>query len=368
MARAGIYKSEVVRARNNLLTMGRYPSVDAIRIELGNTGSKGTIHRYLKEIDEEEGGSASAKVAVSEAIQDLSARLAERLHDEAEQRIGALTDKHNVQLTDLNNIVAALRNEVDGFRSQVERLTTEIATERAAHEETQTHLQEEKLTSTRLMQRVQDLEEQRGKEETHRLSFEEKHRYAREALDHFRAAAKEQRDQDQRQFEQQIQFLQSELRSAKDTLNTKQQELIGSHEDNARLSNEVAYTRSDTHRLEAEIRTLRTAKEQLGIAETSNQHLTQRLGDAEQREEALKRENQGNVERLQAALVASQKLEVELAAAKAVVAIQQEQILQWLPPPSDKCTGNKKTENAGVQEGGVSENGKNRTLSRLQRP
>ena len=26
MARAGIYKSEVVRARNNLLAMGRYPS------------------------------------------------------------------------------------------------------------------------------------------------------------------------------------------------------------------------------------------------------------------------------------------------------------------------------------------------------
>ena len=53
MARAGIYKSEVVRARNNLLAMGRYPSIDAIRGELGNTGSKGTIHRYLKEIEEE---------------------------------------------------------------------------------------------------------------------------------------------------------------------------------------------------------------------------------------------------------------------------------------------------------------------------
>jgi hypothetical protein len=68
MARAGIYKSEVVRARNNLLAMGRYPSIDAIRGELGNTGSKGTIHRYLKEIEEEEGGSTGTQVAVSEAI------------------------------------------------------------------------------------------------------------------------------------------------------------------------------------------------------------------------------------------------------------------------------------------------------------
>lgn len=351
MARAGIYKSEVVRARNNLLAMGRYPSVDAIRIELGNTGSKGTIHRYLKEIDEEEGGNTGAKVAVSEAIQDLSARLAERLHEEAEQRIGALTDKHNAQLTDLNSVIAALRNEVDGFRSQLERLTTEIATERAAHQKSQTSLQEEKLTSTRLTQRVQDMDEQRAKEEAHRQSLEEKHRHVREALDHFRAAAKEQRDQDQRQYEQQIQFLQSELKSAKDTLNTKQQELIASHENNARLSNEVTHARNDAHRLESEIRTLRTAKEQLGIAETTNRHLTQRLADAERREEALQMDNQEYAEQLRVALAASQKLEAELAAEKAVVAMQQEQILQRLPPLLENRAGDKKTENAGMQEG-----------------
>ncbi len=47
MARSGIYKSEVLRARDNLLAKGRNPSIDAIRAELGNTGSKTTIHRYL---------------------------------------------------------------------------------------------------------------------------------------------------------------------------------------------------------------------------------------------------------------------------------------------------------------------------------
>ncbi len=350
MARAGIYKSEVVRARNNLLAMGRYPSVDAIRIELGNTGSKGTIHRYLKEIDEEDGDRTGPKVAVSEAIQDLSARLAERLHEEAEQRLAALTEKHNAQLTEMNNVIAALRNEVDGFRSQVERLTAEIATERAAHQETQSRSQGEKLTCTKTMQRVQDLEELRGQEEVHRLSLEEKHRHAREALDHFRTAAKEQREQDQRQFEQQIQFLQSELKGAKDALNAKQQELIRSHEDNARLSNEVMNQQHDTHRLETELRTLRTAKEQLGISEISNQHLAQRLDDATQQEAALKRENQENRERLQSALAASQALEVELASAKAVVAVQQAQIIQWLRVKSDKDADPVKTEKAGVQE------------------
>ena len=132
MARAGIYKSEVVRARNKLLAMGRYPSIDAIRSELGDTGSKGTIHRYLKEIEEEEGGSTGTQVAVSEAIQDLAARLAERLHEEADQRLAALTDKHKAEIAALNDTIATLRNEVESFRSQSERQALELGAEKAA--------------------------------------------------------------------------------------------------------------------------------------------------------------------------------------------------------------------------------------------
>ena len=168
MARAGIYKSEVVRARNNLLAMGRHPSIDSIRIELGNTGSKGTIHRFLKEIEEEEGGVSGTQVAVSEAIQDLSSRLAERLHEEADQRIAALTDKQKAEVAELNKVIAALRDEVDGFRSQVEHLTLALAAEKTASEDAHTRLQEEKLTVARLSQRIQDLDEQRAKEEAHR--------------------------------------------------------------------------------------------------------------------------------------------------------------------------------------------------------
>ncbi|HEY0941339.1 MAG TPA: DNA-binding protein [Steroidobacter sp.] len=94
MARSGIYKSEVVRARDALRAQGRHPSIDAIRVELGNTGSKATIHRYLKEIEEEEGGAGGTQVALSEAIQDLIGRLAGRLHEEAEARIAEAKTRH----------------------------------------------------------------------------------------------------------------------------------------------------------------------------------------------------------------------------------------------------------------------------------
>jgi chromosome segregation ATPase len=329
MARAGIYKSEVIRARNNLLAQGRYPSIDAIRGELGNTGSKGTIHRYLKEIEEEEGGNAGTQVAVSEAIQDLAGRLAERLHQEADQRLAALTDKHKAEIAALNDTIAALRNEVESFRSQSERQAVELAAEKAAHTEILATLQEERIVRAQMAQRIQDMEGQLAKEDAHRISLEEKHQHAREALEHFRTAAKEQREQDQRQFEQQIQFLQGELRAAKDTVNAKQQELIRSHEDNARLSSEQGHLRSELHRLETEIRPLRTAREQLAVSELKNQQLEEHQAQAATRVEELVIEILGHAQKLGEATQAGVRLEAELTAAKAVLASQQ-QILEKL--------------------------------------
>lgn len=329
MARAGIYKSEVVRARNNLLAMGRYPSIDAIRGELGNTGSKGTIHRYLKEIEEEEGGSTGAQVAVSEAIQDLAGRLAERLHEEADQRLAVLTDKHKAEISALNDTIAALRNEVESFRSQSERQAVELATEKAAHTETLGTLQEERIVRAQMSQRIQDMEGQLAKEDAHRVSLEEKHQHAREALEHFRTAAKEQREQDQRQFEQQIQFLQGELRTAKDTVNTKQQELICSHEDNARLSSELTHARSELHRQEGEVRSLRSVKEQLAVAEVKSLRLSEQLAQVNALVADLGKEKQANVRKLQETMETGQRLESELMAAKAVV-VSHERIFEKL--------------------------------------
>ena len=329
MARAGIYKSEVVRARDNLLAMGRYPSIDAIRGELGNTGSKGTIHRYLKEIEEEEGGSTGTQVAVSEAIQDLSARLAERLHQEADQRLAAMTEKHKAEIAALNDAISTLRHEVESFRSQSERQALELAAEKAAHTETLATLQEERIVRAQMTQCIQDMEGQLAKEEAHRVSLEEKHQHAREALEHFRSAAKEQREQDQRQFEQQSQFLQGELRAAKDMANGKQQELISSHESNARLSSELGNARSELHRQEGQLRSLRSAKEQLAVAEVKNQQLLEQLAQANARVTDLDKENQENIGKLQQTVETGQRLESELMAAKAV-AVSQEKIFEKL--------------------------------------
>jgi predicted RNase H-like nuclease (RuvC/YqgF family) len=90
MARGGIYRSEVEAARERLLKVGRNPSIDAIRVELGNTGSKTTIHRILKEIEnsrEEASRPPLNEEALASSIQQLTRTLAETLRSEAETQI-----------------------------------------------------------------------------------------------------------------------------------------------------------------------------------------------------------------------------------------------------------------------------------------
>lgn len=152
MARSGIYKSEVVRARNNLIAQGRHPSIDAVRVELGNTGSKVTIHRYLKEIEEDEGAKAKGRgVALSEALQSLTQKLAEQLQDEADQQVLLLKSSHAKELQasreqreqearQHDNQVQFLQHEIHGLKDsltqaqlksaeafqELARLTTEL--------------------------------------------------------------------------------------------------------------------------------------------------------------------------------------------------------------------------------------------------
>lgn len=46
----------------------RTPSVDAVRVALGNTGSKTTIHKYPKELEAEEGGATATRRQLSERL------------------------------------------------------------------------------------------------------------------------------------------------------------------------------------------------------------------------------------------------------------------------------------------------------------
>lgn len=342
MARAGIYKSEVARARDKLLALGRYPSIDAVRIELGNTGSKATIHRYLKEIEEEEGGKSGTKVAISEALQDLVARLAERLQTEADARIAEITAKHAEELAQHRQAQEVLLAEAAGLRSALEKAQADLANEQAHHKRTADRLQQEITAHAMASQQVTDLEDRLRAEEEHRRSLEEKHTHAREALEHFRVASKEQREQDQRQHEQQVQYLQGEVKNLGKSLIQTQQEAATSSQENVRLTSELARSERSLHDATAELRALKHVKAELLSAQQQADRLGRRVVEieaqvtvantAKQQLEAGRAEDRAEIHQLQ----------IQLAEARAAAETQDqitERIQAWMTKKPESSAG-----------------------------
>lgn len=154
MARSGLYKSDVKRARDSLLVQSQYPSIDAVRLALGNTGSKTTIHKYLKELDEEQGGAvgpANARPAtISDALHDLVERLAARLRQDADDQLdiarAELADKEQ-QLAQVNR---QLESELRTTREHEARLQTELRQQRLAFNVKQDELAQLARESSRI--------------------------------------------------------------------------------------------------------------------------------------------------------------------------------------------------------------------------
>ncbi len=323
MARSGIYKSEVARARDRLLAMGRMPTIDAIRLELGNTGSKTTIQRYVKEIEEESGGVTGTKVSVSEAIQDLVGRLAGQLNEEADARSAEALALSAATSTRLQGEIATLKTEGQNTRQQLEQSQRGLADEKVSHAKTQEALSSKNLEATQLSQRVADLQERLASEEQHRQSLEEKHQHAREALEHFRVSAKEQRQQEQRQHDQQVQYLQSELRKVTDTLTGKQQELMRVQQEGVRLIGDLSRVQAELHQALEELRKLRPLKDALAFEQRKAEELGQKLVVQESANQVLQAAGVETQARLDALLEKNQRLELDLAAAKAAVTAQE---------------------------------------------
>ena len=281
MARSGLYKSDIQKARDSLLAQGKHPSVDALRVELGNTGSKSTIHRYLKELEEEEEQGLGAKVAVSDALQDLIGRLAGRLHEEAEAVVTQAQQRFEVQLQERTQALEQQQQEGTALSTQLQRTDAALQAERADHTATRQALAEATLLIGQLEERAAGLVTRLAENEAHARSLEEKHQHAREALEHYRTSVKEQREQEQRRHEHQVQELQVSLRQANETLTSKNHELLQLNRDNGqwlerhtRLEQELAQVRQAAAGQQGELDALRlTAAEHQALQVRWNQDL-----------------------------------------------------------------------------------------------
>lgn len=195
MARTGLEKADVQRARDSLIAQSQYPSVDAVRIALGNTGSKSTIHKYLKELEAEEGGAGGEgqPATVSDALLDLVTRLAGRLHEEADARIAAKALEFEESRARMEDELAQARAEADALRSRLDA-------ESAAQGQLRAQLQSEVLARHKAEQQVDHLTERR-------------------------------------------EHVQAELRKAQQALALKQEELARAQQDAAKAGTELAHAR-----------------------------------------------------------------------------------------------------------------------------
>jgi chromosome segregation ATPase len=326
MARTGIGKSEVQRARDRLLARHTHPSIDAVRAELGHTGSKTTIQRYLRELEEEEGSGLDRTAAVSEAIQELVQRLAARLGEEADAQVVALRQHFDAQLRERDEQLAQQRREAEALAGQLQQTEMMLQAEQATHATARQALAEAHTAQERLTQQVADLTDRLADNEAHRQSLEEKHQHAREALEHYRQSAKEQREQELRRHEQQVQLLQVDVRTLNQTLIVKQNELTQLHQERARIAAEMNAARKALQRSELDGERLSKANSDLqrhvSELESSGAILSERLQYAELASKDAKTKLSERSETLRQAAAAKAALETELIQLRAQVAVQ----------------------------------------------
>ncbi|WP_085616638.1 MULTISPECIES: DNA-binding protein [unclassified Pseudomonas] len=251
MARAGINKALVQRARDTLLARGEHPSIEAVRVELGNTGSKSTILRYLQELQASEPHPPS--IRLDDELQTFIGSLAQRLAADAQAAVAE--DRARLQRQQ-----AAYEQQRAIDQARMEQLQTvhqELGVERQAAQRREQELNERLQTvdgeCARLKagaQHAQQLLEERTQQIR---SLEEKHKQAHEALSHYRQQHLLQREQELQRHERQTQLLHQEARHSRELLMRKQEEVAQIYLELERINAEQQMRVQDLRRQEHEL-------------------------------------------------------------------------------------------------------------------
>ncbi|VVM61416.1 hypothetical protein PS683_01316 [Pseudomonas fluorescens] len=327
MARGGINKAVVQTARLAILARGENPSIDAVRIEMGNTGSKTTIHRYLKELDESETRVTITEAPIDDELGELVARLAQRLKEKAQEPIDLALAQFEQQKAALLAQVQALEEAHGQLKHQFDIQAAALAEESAALHTASTSLQTEQTRNAGLSQACSDYELRINDKDEQIRSLEEKHLHARDALEHYRTAIKEQREQEQRRHEGQLQQVQAELRQAQQSAMVRQDEITQLHRDNERLLIEHRVTVKELTALQEQSRKDQAQQlklsEQVGLIDSERTLLQERLRvavlESQSRQEALT-EHQHTNKALELELIKAQASIEALRLAAAVAA------------------------------------------------
>ncbi len=269
MSRSGLTKNKVKKARDILISQNKYPSVDAVRIELGNTGSKSTIHKYLKELEEYEEQGIGQNLSISETIQNLVIKLAEQLHLEANIEIEKVKETYRINEEKLKEEVGSLHNELNQTEILLQRSNESIAKQDEINKALKASLDQETLVKNRLEQQVVNLTESLEQNKEYLTNLEDKYKHAQQSLEHYRESVKEQRQQDLRRHDHQVQLLQAEIRQLQQTIVVKQDKLNELSLENTKLGTELSISNESNKKCEKSLYDLSKQLEEVKQHETS---------------------------------------------------------------------------------------------------
>jgi chromosome segregation ATPase len=168
----------------------------------------------------------------------LVSRLAQRLKEQAQEPIDQARAQFEQQRKELETQLHEAREANTELHQQYEIQSLALTQESAELHDTRSMLQSEQTRNAGLNQALADFELRLQDKDEQIRSLEEKHLHAREALEHYRNAVKDQREQEQRRHEGQVQQIQMELRQAQQSALVRQDEITQLHRDNERLLTE----------------------------------------------------------------------------------------------------------------------------------
>ena len=250
MARGGINKTLIKEARQELLRKGINPSLDSIRVQLGNTGSKSTIHRYLKEIEEQEAVQLNDEDLLNNTLKEMISRLASQLNADANEIVEKNEEESSKKINQLNDDLNTFKKQLTHAETQIELLETKLLEKDELIAQQQYKIQNQQLESTESHEKINQLIDRIKDKDNYLASLEEKNNHSRDALEHYRQSVKEQRQQDIRLHEQHIQQLQVEQRNLNQTLAVKQEDIARLNADNSRLVTELKGSGNENIKIE----------------------------------------------------------------------------------------------------------------------
>lgn len=328
MARGGINKALVKMAIQRLKARGENPSIDAIRVELGNTGSKTTISRYATELNDEHDVRLGNTDTLGSTITEMIADLANQLQSEAQATVARAEAAYEAEVKRLKDLLNEREHGLAQSQLQNANLEQLLAQAQEALATSKARELELLVNIERQAQQLTGQDTLIQQKDAHIQSLEEKHQHTRESLEHYRESVKEQRDQEQRRHEHQVQQLQSEIRQLGQTISVKQADITQLTKDSARLAAELTESRKQLRASEQQVQLVAA---QLKTYEESLVNMAAKVTGAARQQRDDAEEISDLKQQIATLQQASQTMQVELITAKTELNVKN-QLFETLQP------------------------------------